>query len=216
MASEHFVKVERTARYYTLGEWSDHTDTLWIVCHGYAQLAGDFINQFEVLANGHTAIVAPEGLSRFYPKTTNPYVGASWMTREDRLHEIEDYVAYLNQCYALCTEQLPNLKKVHVLGFSQACATVCRWAVMGKPAFNHLWLFGGEIPHDIDLFAFRSLLHQVRLHILIGKEDHLISEAKLEAAKQLLAKEQIPYTLQLFDGGHVVNMDLLAELALAL
>jgi hypothetical protein len=44
--------------------------------------------------------VAPEGLSRFYFEGgfhgPGSKVGATWMTREDRLAKIEDYVGYLD------------------------------------------------------------------------------------------------------------------------
>jgi len=46
------------------------------------------------------------------------------MTREDRLHEIDDYVHYLD---ALHTKIVPQGATVTALGFSQGTATVCRW-----------------------------------------------------------------------------------------
>jgi hypothetical protein len=53
---EHQIKIERTARYYTLGELNDNTKTIWFVVHGYGQLSQYFIRKF---ANGEPyAIVA--------------------------------------------------------------------------------------------------------------------------------------------------------------
>src|ERR671913_1620 len=94
----HALVVPRTARYYTLGPTHGFPRELWIVCHGYGQLASRFVSQFAALDDGTRLIVAPEALSRFYldpiPKRRNeasPRVGASWMTREDRESEIADY-----------------------------------------------------------------------------------------------------------------------------
>jgi hypothetical protein len=63
---------------------------VWIVCHGYGQLAADFLAAFQVIAAADRLLVAPEALNRFYPGvTTGPHgpdspVAATWMTREDR------------------------------------------------------------------------------------------------------------------------------------
>ena len=87
---EHHLAVAKTARYYSLGEPGPATRQLWFVCHGYGQLAGRFLRHFEPLDDGSRVIVAPEGLSRFYlsESPAERRVGASWMTREDRLVEI--------------------------------------------------------------------------------------------------------------------------------
>src|SRR5690349_9508611 len=95
---EHHVTVERTARYYTLGDEANKNKELWIVLHGYRNLARNFIEWFSPIA-ANAFIVAPEALSRFYTKGSGgpdspSTVGASWMTREDRLNEIQDHVAY--------------------------------------------------------------------------------------------------------------------------
>ena len=82
MMEEHNIKIEKTARYYSLGDFNEKTEAVWIVCHGYAQLASDFIKDFEPLANETTVIIAPEALSRFYTKGFFGKVGATWMTKE--------------------------------------------------------------------------------------------------------------------------------------
>src|SRR3954465_8151819 len=96
--AEHHIPVRRTARYYTLGDTSTTPRELWIVLHGHGQLAGAFIRYFGDLEDGGTLVVAPEALSRYYlvPIDSAPAsergVGATWMTREDRVHEIDDYL----------------------------------------------------------------------------------------------------------------------------
>src|SRR5690606_29110285 len=99
---EQHTTVPRTARYYTLGRAGPELGQVWFVCHGYGQLAARFIRRFRGLDNGRRLIVAPEALSRFYvgdhggPHGPESRVGATWMTREDRLREIDDYVRYLD------------------------------------------------------------------------------------------------------------------------
>ncbi len=99
---ERHIRVARTARYYTLGSPGTHLRELWLVCHGYRQLAGRFLPRFADLDDGTRLIVAPEGLSRFYLHDPagghgkEVPIGATWMTREDRENEITDYVGFLD------------------------------------------------------------------------------------------------------------------------
>jgi hypothetical protein len=95
--NHHRIVVPRSARYYTLGPTHGFPREVWIVCHGYGQLASRFLGQFAGLDDGTRLIVAPEALSRFYldpiPERRdqrNPRVGATWMTKEDRDAEIAD------------------------------------------------------------------------------------------------------------------------------
>ena len=43
--NEHYIKVENTAHYVSLGELNRGTKEIWIVCHGYGQLAKFFIRK---------------------------------------------------------------------------------------------------------------------------------------------------------------------------
>ena len=43
---EHHIRISKRARYYTIGERAGASD-VWIVCHGYGQLAGRFLRHFE-------------------------------------------------------------------------------------------------------------------------------------------------------------------------
>src|SRR3989454_12743218 len=99
---EHHIGVSRTARYFTLGNSSSGVGEVWFVCHWYGQLAARFLEKLRVLDDGRRYLVAAEGLCRFYlsESPTERRVGASWMTREDRLGEIEGYVRYLDVVYA--------------------------------------------------------------------------------------------------------------------
>jgi len=119
---EHHFSTSRSARYFTLGT-PEHAGDLWFVCHGYGQLAARFLERFHPLEAEGRCIVAPEGLSRFYltESPTERRVGASWMTREDRLHEIDDYLRYLDGVYA----------KIVLRNARVSQAVVMSWRCMG-------------------------------------------------------------------------------------
>src|SRR5207247_6761190 len=119
---EHHLSVAKTARYVALGERSGGVAQVWFACHGYGQLAGRFLEKLRVLDDGTRYLVAPEGLSRFYlsEHPTERRVGASWMTREGRLAEIEDYVRYLDALYAdVCDVLEPDPVTGHALAYPQ-------------------------------------------------------------------------------------------------
>src|SRR5256885_14142400 len=136
---EHGVSDARTARYFTVGSLRGAGE-VWFACHGYGQLASRFLEKLRVLDDGTRFLVAPEGLSRFYlsESPTERRVGASWMTREDRLAEIEDYVRFLDAVYADVLGLIDRSQMtVHALGYSQGAATASRWAAMGKARIDH-------------------------------------------------------------------------------
>ena len=62
---EHHLVVTRTARYFTVGgsdggaEDANELREMWIVCHGYGQLASRFLEPFVPLAAPWRRIVAP-------------------------------------------------------------------------------------------------------------------------------------------------------------
>src|SRR5207244_11621240 len=114
---EHRVTVARSARYFTLG--GTEPREVWFACHGYGQLAARFLEKLRVLDDDGRCLVAPEGLSRFYltESPTERRVGATWMTREDRLAEIADYVRYLDAVYDDVLVRLDRARvTVHALG----------------------------------------------------------------------------------------------------
>ena len=63
------------------------------------------------------------------------------MTREDRLHEIEDHVAYLDQLVHHLKDQAQREVPINALGFSQGVATVARWAINSRTKLDRLVLW---------------------------------------------------------------------------
>ena len=215
---EHHLAVAKTARYYSLGEPGPATRQLWFVCHGYGQLAGRFLRHFEPLHDGSRVIVAPEGLSRFYlsESPAERRVGASWMTREDRLVEIEDYVRYLDAVHDDVRGGIGSGPvSVHAVGFSQGAATVSRWAALGRTHVDRLVLWGGEFPPDLDLAPVRvaQRLRSARLTLVYGRADQLITPKVVRVIAERLREHGIPFRDIAFDGGHELDDAVLRELA---
>lgn len=212
--SEHHLPVTRTARYQQLGEPSARTRHVWLVCHGYGQLAAYFSRHFAFLneADPDTVVIAPEGLSRFYLSGNGGRVGASWMTRDDRLAEIDDHVSFLNQLAAKVLAACPPDVRLTVLGFSQGTATVCRWLAQAPFRPAHLILWAGGFPDDLPPAAQR-LLHGLPLTVVIGTDDEFINAALVEQQLHQLRQLGAAPTLLSFTGTHELNRPILEQLA---
>lgn len=211
---EHHVSVSRSARYYVIGADASSAREIWFVLHGYGQLAGRFLTHFASLAEGERTVVAPEGLSRFYLEgDVRDKVGASWMTREDRLTEIDDYVRYLDAVFSAVTRERRPPGGIHVLGFSQGTATACRWLVQGGARAQRLILWGGEVPPDLDLVRARERWADTAVLFVAGSADRFITPKVLARDEQRLQQHDIRYGIERFEGGHEIRGEVLARVA---
>jgi predicted esterase len=206
------------ARYYKLGEIAPQTKKVWFVIHGYGQLAQYFIKKFSALENPETCVIAPEGLSRFYledvtkrSQSGNNKVGATWMTRENRLMDIENYLTYLNSIFR---KEIPNSfsGQITLFGFSQGGATVSRWALDGKVSYDRLILWAGIFPNDMDFEKGTSLFKDKEIIEVFGDQDPFLTNSRLIEMKELNKKLSLEPTLIEFKGGHEIDQQTLLQL----
>lgn len=202
-------KTEKTARYFTNNP-SDEIRSLWFVIHGYAQLASDFIQNFDFLDNKNTLIIAPEGLSRFYSRSLP---AASWMTKSDRENEIHDYVNYLSGLYKYISGkyELKNSVK-NLLGFSQGVHTAVRFFTQTEAGFKRLFLCSSDFPADADFIKFSERLMSVEMFYLRGTDDNIFTEADFQKSKILLDSNSIKFKEIVFPGSHEINKESFSEI----
>jgi predicted esterase len=213
VASEHHIAVARTARYFVAGDEREAGE-VWFVLHGYSQLAAGFLRWFQPAIRPGRLVVAPEALSRAYFEERGARrVGASWMTREDRDAEIEDYVRYLDQVADEVMGILPARARLEVHGFSQGCATACRWAALGRHPASRLVLWGGTVPPDLDLDRLRTGLGGAPLVVAVGTRDRFVSADQVAAEETRLTGGGLAPAVIRFEGGHAVDPATLATLA---
>jgi predicted esterase len=213
MIEVHKMFVPKTAHFYTLGTVSPAVERFWFVCHGYGQLAQYFLRRFDVLHDQRTLIVAPEGFSRFYTEGFNGPVGASWMTREDRLDEIHDFSEFLQMLYDQFVPQLSPQVSITLFGFSQGCATICRWALARHPHFHRMLLYAGSLPTDLDFLSEKTYLSSRELTWIYGHSDQYITPDRVSAQLDFAKAQQLDLHVLTFDGGHEVRRDVLQQLA---
>ena len=208
-AQSHHIPISRQARFFTLGD-PQNASEIWFVLHGYGQLASFFIRNFTPFQGPEKLFVAPEGLSRFYLKDFKGRVGATWMTREDRLTEIEDYISYLN---TLGRTILGNLSqppsRIGVLGFSQGVSTAMRWVFSGAFQCQHLILWAGSLPPEIELSEHLPRFEKMRLSLAMGSRDQFATPIMWEERLTQLRELGIPFDDHLFEGEHRLDRETL-------
>ena len=207
---EHLITTDYTARYYTLGKINeDSQQEVWIVLHGYGQLAQYFIRKFKSLLLDDVYVVAPEGLSLFYLQGTEGRVGATWMTSEFREHAINNYLVYLQKLYQ--SLGLQN-KRVVLFSFSQGGATLIRWVVKHRPSFHKMIVWAGGFPSDVDPVASReAFLHQF-IYYVYGDQDQYITAERFADQELLFERFGFRPKIIRFAGGHSVDPLVLRQL----
>ena len=216
MAQENHLLVQRTARYFTIGELTENTKNIWFCLHGFGQLAQYFSRKFTDFADGQTLIVVPEGLSRMYLDDSYQRIGASWMSREDRDHEISDYVLYLNSLYDLILSgHDPAQFQITLLGFSQGAATACRWVSARHIRADRLILWAGYFPNGLTELIDAATVGATEMHYVYGRQDKYIELMPDAEAYLRRLQTDIPrLKLTAFDGGHRVEPAVLKNLLL--
>lgn len=217
-ASPHTLEVPRTARWWSLSPSGNVPvrGTLFVL-HGYGQLAEYFIRKFQRQADEGWHIVAPEGGHRFYLKGTSGRVGASWMTKEERLSDIADHVRFLDLVRVQCpfSGSGPQV----LLGFSQGVATALRWVAQGqfKPSeWTGLLAHSGVIPPDLS--DTDSRFHSApALQLITGHADPYIQDPELrfqtaESAWKQAGGQPDNVVHHGFEGGHDIDPDTVSRI----
>ncbi len=215
----HHITVKRTARYAVLGQPGPHVRDVWIVCHGHAQLAKNFIERFRVIEAPERLIVAPEALNHYYLDGgfhgASSRVGATWMTTEDREAEIADYVAYLDELHDEIFHLVPRAQcRLVVLGFSQGVATAARWVAAGRAKPDRVVLWAGSLPTELSESGARRLMSGGDvLMIVVGDADQFITPKILDTQITMLTSVGVSPLVTRFRGGHEIDGPTLVSIA---
>ncbi len=209
MVSLNQISISKTARYTTYGNIETAT-TVMFVLHGYGQLAEFFIRKFRVLNKEEIFVVAPEGLHRFYLKGSAGRVGASWMTKEERESDIQDYITYLDQLWDEINLKGQFEKRV-LLGFSQGGATASRWHSFGKFNADQFILWAAIFPPDMPNDSLSNYSDSDN-YFVVGDEDEYYSEEGINAHFESLKSKNISFQLVKFQGNHNIHAETLLNL----
>lgn len=207
--SEQNIDFQKRGRYFTLGKIEDGKHLL-IALHGYGYLAEYFIRKFQKVDLEKYVVICPEAPHRFYQSGNSGRVGASWMTKVDRLNDIKDYVTFLDTLLDSLKSQA-DFDSITLLGFSQGGATASRWLAYGKHSFDRFILWATTFPSDMEkeyLNKFRSSVN----YFVFGRKDEYYSPDKVREHFQALNQLNIPFEMRNFDGAHNVHEETLLSI----
>jgi predicted esterase len=211
---EHLITT-RTARYYKLGEINGRTRNVWLLLHGHKQLAGNFIKEFQELASNCDVVFAAEALLRFYTSGDYGNVGATWMTKEDRLSDITDYVNYLDKLFDKeikpCKEKFSF--KINALGFSQGAATLSRWLVLGKSKVDKAIFWCGNLANDVD-YKKSDSFKSTEIHLVFANNDPYFPGEFYKTQETMLEQNSITPIVHIFEGSHEISVKLMGEMGI--
>ena len=197
------IKTIKTQRYFTHGDLKKATKLL-IVIHGYGQLAEHFIRKFHQLPENYY-IVAPEAMHHFYLNGSSGRVGASWMTKEDRINNIADNNEYLNNLVDFLQKE-KQFSELLVLGFSQGGATAARWNAQRKD-IDQLILWASVFPPDLEESSFSNSKNGT---FVIGKHDEFYDANAQD--KEIKKYRSLSFEIVEYDGKHDIDADTLKNL----
>jgi predicted esterase len=203
------IQIKKTATYETYGN-PKTAKTIVFVLHGYGQLAEFFIRKFNVLNQTDYFVVAPEGLHRFYLNGASGRVGASWMTKEKRESDIDDYINYLDSVWEKINLEFSFDKKV-LIGFSQGGATASRWHDKGNFFANDFLMWAAVFPNDMN-FEFSNNFHESTNYFVLGDEDEYLSIDDGAKAVESLHQFKIEFEFVKFSGNHNIESKTLLNL----
>lgn len=211
--TEKHLQTAFQARYYVTGGPGAGAvpNEVWFVLHGQGHLAKYFLKKFGVIFSSKRKIIAPEGLSRYYLDGFYGRVGSTWMTKEDRLTDISNYIEFLTRVYR---NELPNPGncKVTLLGFSQGAATASRWVVSNQVRFDRLILWAGLFPSDLDIGKGKEVMRNMEILNIHGDRDEYLTDEK--SSEQFSQANQLDVSLKTitFHGGHEIDPETLKNL----
>ena len=209
---EKQVSYQTTNTYKTLNEFSEKTKNIWIVLHGIGYLSKYFIKYFDELSTDENYVIAPQAPSKYYLKNEYKYVGASWLTKENRVLETTNVLAYLDAVYA--AEEFPSGCNLIIFGFSQGVSIATRWIASRKLRCDHIILYAGGIPKELNAVDFDFLDYtKTEVTVIVGDKDQYLTGDIMKYENGRItelfhgnAKQQI------FEGGHEVKKEIINQL----
>jgi predicted esterase len=219
---EHHLHTLRTGRYYTVGAELKNVKRVWFLLHGYAQLAARQLRHFEGIVPADTLVVSVEALSRFYlelPRADGGHtarVGAAWMTREDRLADIDDANGWLDNVHRAVVDKVTrssgDVPEVNMLAFSQGVATCMRWIARGAVRPAHAVFWAGSTATDVDADTLRARLDGADVVLVAGNQDQFLSDANRERLRQAWESLAVNTREVSYEGMHELNAAVLEQL----
>ncbi|GAA4237256.1 esterase [Postechiella marina] len=209
-SEEKEISYTTTNSYSTLNTLKSSTKNVWFVCHGLGYLSRYFLKYFKHLNTDENYIIAPQAPSKYYVKQDFKYVGASWLTKENTTTESKNILNYFDSI--LQKENIPSNVNIIVFGYSQGVSVATRYVAFKQLQCHKLILHSGSIPKELNENDFN--FYNGQTHVVCGDKDEYITPNRLQTELKrahTLFKNNLK--VELFDGKHEVNINIIKALA---
>lgn len=199
-SEENEIKYEISNTYSTLNTLDRNTENIWFVCHGMGHLSRYFIKQFESLPSTTNYIIAPQAPSKYYINPTYKRVGASWLTKENTIDEMENIVSYFDAIFK--NQRLNSNPNLILLGYSQGVSVAIRYAARREIQFKEMWLVAGGIPKELNQSDFSYLKSNPPVKFFYGNKDEYLNETRIREESTKLTQLFRNSEIHEFEGTH--------------
>jgi len=195
--------------YTTLNSLTSKTKNVIFACHGMGYLSRYFLKYFKGLNSDDNYIIIPQAQSKYYIAPKMKHVGASWLTKENTLKEMENIISYFDN--VLSNEKIENLNFIF-LGYSQGVSVAMRYLAKRKIIVSKLILMSGGIPKELTPKDFKYLKNKAVIYYVYGDKDEYITEDFLNFEKKRLENlfSNIKYIE--FDGNHEIKTEIIESI----
>lgn len=185
---------------------------IWLVLHGYGQLAEYFVRKFKTVFTPERLFIAPEGTNYNYLEGFQGRVGANWMTKHERETAIANNHQFLDILIESFLEKYIDKPTIHILGFSQGAATATRWASHWQRKIDTLVLWAGGFALDMDLAVAKEAFSETELILALGDQDKLIAQEHIQKQEALISQLGKNIRRLSYPGGHELESSLLEKI----
>lgn len=208
------IPFQAIGHYHCSQQLTGNEKSIWIILHGYGQLASFFLKKFSSHFREEVLFIAPEATNHAYLEGFSGRVGANWMTKHERESAIASNNNFLNDILYAILMQYDSKPNVHVLGFSQGAATASRWAVQSQVKIQSLVLWSGGFAHDLDFSMAHQSLAETKVSIVLGESDEFLTEEALKKQEELIQLLSAKVELIRFAGGHEIDQSVFSRILL--
>lgn len=211
-SKEKSVAYTITNSYSTLNMLTEKTKRVWMVFHGLGHLSTYFIRYFNELPANENYIIAPQAQSKYYLNESYTHVGASWLTKNNTEEGITNVLHYIDTVFK--NERVPEHCELMVLGFSQGVSIAARWVAKRNIKCNHLVLYAGSLPKELNHTDFSHLQwEKTKVTYIVGNKDpYLNPERKNLEVNMIEDIFQGKANEIIFEGGHEVKKEIINSL----
>ncbi|GAK97657.1 hypothetical protein JCM19294_193 [Nonlabens tegetincola] len=210
------VLYNHTNSYDTLNELTDTTKCIWICFHGLGYLSKYFKKYFINFPKDDHYFIIPQAPSKYYQGSDFKHVGASWLTRENTMQEMDNVLNYLDK--VITQENIKGDPRIVLMGYSQGVSIATRFMSQYFYNVKALIIQSGSLPQELnenDGQHFETFCDRI-IHIS-GTKDEYVNDKVIEREKERIdtlfgtkCEKHRP------DIKHVVHVELLQTIAKSL